>query len=94
MDGSKDSAEPSGETYPNAGPPDQLTAAASGSTRRVFLARQTEAILAGESPDDRLFARAAEAELVQAHGYTYNAFKIELAKRTIVEALRQATGTV
>jgi xanthine dehydrogenase YagS FAD-binding subunit len=72
----------------------QARVALGGVAHKPWRALKTEAILAGQAPDDALFTRAAEAELAQAQGYAYNAFKIELAKRTIVEALRQATGTV
>jgi xanthine dehydrogenase YagS FAD-binding subunit len=78
----------------SAGKITQARVALGGVAHKPWRARKTEAILTGESPDDMLLARAAEAELAQAQGYAYNAFKIELAKRTIVEALRQATGTV
>jgi xanthine dehydrogenase YagS FAD-binding subunit len=37
----------------------------------------------------RLVSHAAEAELADAKGYEHNAFKIELAKRTIVRALTE-----
>ena len=35
------------------------------------------------------FRAAAEAELTQARGLKYNAFKIELAKRVIVHTLNE-----
>jgi xanthine dehydrogenase YagS FAD-binding subunit len=40
------------------------------------------------------FRKAADIALRNAHGYKYNAFKIELAKQCIVRALTQATQGV
>jgi aerobic-type carbon monoxide dehydrogenase small subunit (CoxS/CutS family) len=39
-----------------------------------------------------IFQKVAEAALREARGYEHNTFKIELAKRAIVHALKQATG--
>jgi xanthine dehydrogenase YagS FAD-binding subunit len=52
---------------------------------------QAEAALRGERAETATFARAADALLRDAVGYEHNAFKIELARRSIVRALTQAT---
>jgi xanthine dehydrogenase YagS FAD-binding subunit len=51
-----------------------------------------EAILRGEEPSVEHFARAADAVLRDARAFEHNAFKIELARRTIVRALVEAAG--
>jgi xanthine dehydrogenase YagS FAD-binding subunit len=48
------------------------------------------AALTGKPATESTFKAAAEAALHGAHGYTDNAFKIELAKQCIVRALTQA----
>lgn len=55
-------------------------------------ASEGEQILAGNPPDDATFARAADAALAGAEPRTHNAFKVELAKRAIVRALRTAAA--
>lgn len=49
-----------------------------------------EAMLAGKLPTDAQFALAADRVLGGAVPHEHNAFKIELARRAIVRALRQA----
>ena len=49
-----------------------------------------EAILRGAEPTRDNFAEAADAVLRDARGFEHNAFKIELARRTIVRALAEA----
>ena len=49
-----------------------------------------EAALRGQRPDRAAFAQAADIVLREAKGFAHNAFKIELARRTIVRALTQA----
>jgi xanthine dehydrogenase YagS FAD-binding subunit len=51
--------------------------------------RAAEGILEGKAPDPRLFAAAADAELAAARPHRFNAFKIPLAKRTLVTALQR-----
>ena len=53
---------------------------------------EAEAVLNGASLDEQRFAAAADVILRGAHGYKYNAFKIPLAKQTIVRALTLAGG--
>ncbi|MHA6249608.1 FAD binding domain-containing protein [Pontibacter sp. CAU 1760] len=50
-----------------------------------------EALLHGQRATAANFRKVAEAYLAGAEGYQHNTFKIELAKRTIVRALQQAT---
>jgi xanthine dehydrogenase YagS FAD-binding subunit len=47
-------------------------------------------MLRGQRADQAAFARAAEMLLRDARGYAHNAFKIGLARRTIVRTLGQA----
>ena len=49
-----------------------------------------EAALNGQAANQDIFMRAAELLLRDAKGYEHNAFKIDLARRTIVRALTQA----
>ena len=49
--------------------------------------RTAENILRGAHPEVELFRTAAEAALAEATPLRENAFKVELAKRTIVRAL-------
>jgi xanthine dehydrogenase YagS FAD-binding subunit len=49
-----------------------------------------EAALRGQKANDGNFRHAADLLLRDAKGYEHNAFKIELARRTIVRALTQA----
>ena len=49
-----------------------------------------EAALNGQAANQDIFTRAAELLLRDARGYEHNAFKIDLARRTIVRALTQA----
>jgi xanthine dehydrogenase YagS FAD-binding subunit len=55
-------------------------------------ARDAEAALAGAAPADDAFRRAAEAALAGARPSLHNAFKVELAKRAVVRALRTVCG--
>jgi xanthine dehydrogenase YagS FAD-binding subunit len=51
-----------------------------------------EALLRGQQPSEEVFRRASEGELASARVLRDNAFKVELAKRTIVAVLSQLTG--
>src|SRR5581483_4289610 len=51
-----------------------------------------EAALRGQPAKRDAFARAADAILRDARGFEHNTFKIELARRAIVRALRQAAA--
>jgi xanthine dehydrogenase YagS FAD-binding subunit len=54
---------------------------------------EAEEVLKGAAPTEQKFAEAADVVLRGARGYKYNAFKIPLAKQTIVRALTLAGGT-
>jgi xanthine dehydrogenase YagS FAD-binding subunit len=54
--------------------------------------RVAEAALVGQPPSAKVFRAAAEAELESAVPHSENAFKIELAKRTMVRALITAAA--
>ena len=51
---------------------------------------QAEATLRGQPASDATFRQAADIVLREAKGFGHNTFKIELARRVIVRALRQA----
>src|SRR5690349_9449306 len=54
---------------------------------------QAEAALTGKPASDRIFRQAAEAALRSAKPQSENKFKIELAKRCLIHALRTATAS-
>lgn len=60
-----------------------------GVAAKPWRAAIAEHALIGEQATPFTFQRAAENELVSAHGYPGNNFKIELAKRTIVSVLTE-----
>jgi xanthine dehydrogenase YagS FAD-binding subunit len=65
-----------------------------GVAAKPWRARAAEKILAGASPGQEVFRRAAEAALAEAKPSGDNQFKIELAQRILVRALTlAATGT-
>lgn len=51
---------------------------------------QAEAALSGRPANEATFAEAADLVLRDARGFGHNAFKIDLARRTIIRALSQA----
>ena len=53
---------------------------------------EAEVLLAGQTPDAALFARAAEAALAGATPSGGNAWKIDLARRTAIRALEMAAA--
>lgn len=55
---------------------------------KPWRADEAERLLEGAAPEEAVFERAAAAALEPARPREYNAFKIELAKRVIVRALR------
>ncbi|QDV34646.1 FAD binding domain-containing protein [Tautonia plasticadhaerens] len=63
-----------------------------GVAHKPWRVAEAEALLRGQQPDDDAFRRAAEAALTGAAGFGHNTFKIELARRVIVRALRRAAG--
>jgi xanthine dehydrogenase YagS FAD-binding subunit len=63
-----------------------------GVATRPWRARAAEQVLAGRPLTDEAARAAAAAALAGARPGTHNAFKIELAERTVVDALRIAHG--
>lgn len=62
-----------------------------GVAHRPWRAHIAEAELLGNTPDDDVFARAADAELAHARPQDGNAFKLPLLRRTVVAVLRELT---
>ena len=56
---------------------------------KPWRALEAERVLLGAAATTATFREAAEAELRHATGLAHNAFKIELARRTIVAVLDQ-----
>jgi xanthine dehydrogenase YagS FAD-binding subunit len=54
---------------------------------KPWRALEAERALVGQRPDPATFARAAQAALADARPRKHNAFKVELARRTIVRTL-------
>ncbi len=65
-----------------------------GVAHKPWRSHEAEAALANQPANPDTFRHAAEVALRGAHGYKYNAFKIELAKQCIVRALTQAAQGV
>jgi xanthine dehydrogenase YagS FAD-binding subunit len=61
---------------------------------KPWRAYDAEKLLVGKTPDSKAFQAAADIALKDAHLHEHNAFKKELAKRTIVKALITATNIV
>jgi xanthine dehydrogenase YagS FAD-binding subunit len=65
-----------------------------GVAQKPWHSESATAALTGKPATEATFKSAADAALKGAHGYTDNAFKIELAKQCIVRALTQAAQGV
>src|SRR5882757_776426 len=63
-----------------------------GVAHKPWRAHTAEKQLVGQGASEKTFREAAEAELAAARGYKYNSFKIEMAKRAIMQALNIVTG--
>ena len=63
-----------------------------GVAHKPWRSIEAEKLLVGAKPNEQTFQAAAEATLRGAKGYKDNAFKVELAKRSIVRALTIATA--
>ncbi len=61
-----------------------------GVAHKPWRAAKAERHLAGKRPDEAIIRAAAEAELAGAKPYHDNAFKVELARRSIVRAVTTA----
>jgi xanthine dehydrogenase YagS FAD-binding subunit len=64
-----------------------------GVAHKPWRVRDAEAMLVGQAAGEGVFRQAAEALLRGAKGFGHNNFKVELAKRAVARALRQAAGT-
>lgn len=64
-----------------------------GVAHKPWRNKDAEAMLNGQRATTKNFQKVAEAMMSGAKGYGYNTFKIELGKRAIVRALKQAVGT-
>jgi xanthine dehydrogenase YagS FAD-binding subunit len=68
----------------------QARLALGGVAAKPWRAHAAEEVLAGSTPDEAVFRRAAQAALADARASGDNAFKIEVARRIIVRALNEA----
>jgi xanthine dehydrogenase YagS FAD-binding subunit len=64
-----------------------------GVAHKPWRAFAAEKVLHGEQASEETFATAAAEELKTARGYKHNAFKIELARRTMVSVLNTLAST-
>jgi xanthine dehydrogenase YagS FAD-binding subunit len=62
-----------------------------GVAHKPWRSAEAEAGLAGRTPSEESFRRAAEAALKDAKPLAHNAYKVELGKRAIVRALMRAS---
>jgi xanthine dehydrogenase YagS FAD-binding subunit len=69
----------------------EVRLALGGVATKPWRARRAEQILVGMSAERASFVQAARKELAAAVPRRFNAFKVELAERTIVRALETAT---
>lgn len=76
----------------NAGTVREARIALGGVAHKPWRATRAERTLTGKKLDEPTLRAAAAAELEPAKGYKYNAFKIELAQRSIVRAVMTAAG--
>jgi xanthine dehydrogenase YagS FAD-binding subunit len=65
-----------------------LRIALGGVAHKPWRALDAENLLRGQAPGAELLARAGAAAVAGAHAYAHNAFKVELAQRAVVRALR------
>jgi xanthine dehydrogenase YagS FAD-binding subunit len=63
-----------------------------GIAHKPWRDREAEAMLRGQGATTENFQTVAESIMREAKGFPYNSFKIALAKRAIVRALRQAAA--
>jgi xanthine dehydrogenase YagS FAD-binding subunit len=63
-----------------------------GVAHKPWRAESAERLLAGEQMSDAAFREAAEDAVKGAQPYEYNAFKVEMAKQTIIRAFTLAGG--
>ncbi|HEY9133328.1 MAG TPA: xanthine dehydrogenase family protein subunit M, partial [Dyella sp.] len=70
----------------------QARVALGGVGTRPWRSREAEEILRGKTAGRDLFAKAADAALHGAHPQSQNGFKVDLAKRCLIQALATATA--
>ena len=70
----------------------QARIALGGVATQPWRAKEAEAAIVGKAIDDTAAKAAADAAFAQARPRQHNAFKVELGKRTLVRALRQAAA--
>jgi xanthine dehydrogenase YagS FAD-binding subunit len=70
----------------------EVRLALGGVAHKPWRDASAEAALRGQAAGEAAFSRAADLVLREARGFTHNAFKIDLARRTIVRALKQAAA--
>jgi xanthine dehydrogenase YagS FAD-binding subunit len=63
-----------------------------GLAHKPWRGTEAEAMLIGQGATTENFQTVAESIVREAKGFTYNSFKIALAKRAVVRALRQAAA--
>jgi xanthine dehydrogenase YagS FAD-binding subunit len=63
-----------------------------GVAHKPWRSVEAEKLLAGRNANKDTYARAAERAVAGAKPYAHNTFKVELAKRTIVRALQEASA--
>jgi xanthine dehydrogenase YagS FAD-binding subunit len=63
-----------------------------GVAHKPWRAHKVESEITGKGADEKTFHAAAEAELAGAKDYKYNSFKIEMARRAIVQTLNVVAG--
>jgi xanthine dehydrogenase YagS FAD-binding subunit len=69
---------------------DHVRVALGGVGTKPWRSREAEAALVSAAPDEASFARAAAAALAGAKPQSQNGFKVELAQRCLVHALKEA----
>jgi xanthine dehydrogenase YagS FAD-binding subunit len=70
----------------------QARIALGGVAHKPWRREEAEALLVGKAASASTFAQAADALLTGAKGFEHNHFKIELARRSIIRGLMQATA--
>lgn len=76
----------------NGGKIKQVRIAMGGVAPKPWRAVEAEKFLSGKAPTEENFRAAADAEMKAATPLEHNGFKVELGKRSIVLALKRATG--
>ena len=67
-------------------------AALGGVAHKPWRVAEAEKALVGATPGVEAYTKAAELAVAGAKGYEHNAFKIEMAKRSVVRALALAAN--